>query len=64
MVPSSNWTGSKPLKLEIGVRVSVESPLGKECYLAKQLHSNGANIAVGNTRQESGFFSAEDCPSV
>ena len=47
MVPSSNWTGSKPLKLEIGVRVSVESPLGKEYYLAKQLYSNGANIAVG-----------------
>ena len=56
MVPSSNWPGNQTLNLEIGVRTSVESPLGKECYLAKQLRSNGANITVGNTQQGSGFF--------
>ena len=46
MVPSSNRLGNGPLKAEMRVRTSLESPLGKECYLAKQLHSHGANIVV------------------
>ena len=35
MVPSSNWTGSKPLKLEMWVRSPLESPCGLVAPTAK-----------------------------
>ena len=46
MVPSSNWTGSKPLKLEMWVRSPLESPLGNGYYLDVKLYPPGANIVV------------------